>query len=60
MAEEKKKAINRLKSMYPLRDNIDKMYQRVVEASKAGKPTALKENSSCGWEIWPEARAFWK
>ena len=40
MAEEKKKAINRLKSMYPLRANIDKMYERVVEASQAGKPTA--------------------
>lgn len=38
--EKKKKAINRLQSMYPLRANIDEMYRRVVEASKAGKPTA--------------------
>jgi benzoyl-CoA reductase/2-hydroxyglutaryl-CoA dehydratase subunit BcrC/BadD/HgdB len=38
--EKKKKAINRLQTMYPLRANIDKMYERAVEASKAGKPTA--------------------
>jgi benzoyl-CoA reductase subunit B len=38
--ERKKKAINRLQTMYPLRANIDKMYERAVEASKAGKPTA--------------------
>ncbi|MBI4187318.1 MAG: 2-hydroxyacyl-CoA dehydratase [Chloroflexi bacterium] len=40
MVEEKKKFINRLKSMYALRANIDKMYARTVEASKAGNPTA--------------------
>jgi len=41
MAEQKKKrAINRLQTMYPLRANIDKMYERGVEATKAGKPTA--------------------
>jgi len=38
--EEKKKAINRLKTMYPLRALIDEMYQKSVSASKAGKPTA--------------------
>ena len=38
--EEKKRAINRLKTMYPLRANIDKMYERGVEATRAGKPTA--------------------
>lgn len=38
--EQKKRAINRLQSMRPLRTNIDKTYTRVVEASKAGKPTA--------------------
>ena len=39
--EKKKKAINRLQTMYPLRANIDEMYKRVVEASRVGKPTAL-------------------
>ena len=38
--EKKKKAINRLQTMYPLRANIDEMYKRVVEASRVGKPTA--------------------
>ncbi|MDD5081819.1 MAG: 2-hydroxyacyl-CoA dehydratase family protein [Dehalococcoidales bacterium] len=40
MEQKKKKAINRLQTMYPLRANIDKMYERGVEASKTGKPTA--------------------
>ncbi len=40
MVEQKKRAINRLKTMYPLRANIDKMYERGAEASQAGKPTA--------------------
>jgi len=41
MADEKKpKAINRLKTMYPLRALVDGMYERSVEASKEGKPTA--------------------
>ena len=41
MAEEKKKrAINRLKTMYPLRSLVDGMYERAVEYSKEGKPTA--------------------
>ncbi|MBI4285944.1 MAG: 2-hydroxyacyl-CoA dehydratase [Chloroflexi bacterium] len=40
VTEKKKKTINRLQSMYPLRANIDEMYKRVVEASKVGKPTA--------------------
>ena len=41
MADEKKKrAINRLQTMYPLRALIDEMYKRSVEAGKIGKPTA--------------------
>jgi len=40
VTEQKKKAINRLQTMRPLRANIDKTYTRMVEASKAGKPTA--------------------
>ncbi len=50
----KKKAINRLQTMYPLRANIDKMYERGVEASKAGKPTV--------WAMvnWWEADAILK
>jgi len=40
MAEQKKRAINRLQTMYPLRANIDQMYETSAEASKAGKPTA--------------------
>ncbi|MFC2018142.1 2-hydroxyacyl-CoA dehydratase [Chloroflexota bacterium] len=40
MSEKKRKAINRLQSMYALRANIDKMYEKSTEASKAGKPTA--------------------
>ena len=39
MAQERKRAINRLQTMYPLRANIDQMYEKSVEASKAGKPT---------------------
>jgi benzoyl-CoA reductase subunit B len=39
MSQERKRAINRLKTMYPLRANIDQMYEKSVEASKAGKPT---------------------
>lgn len=38
--EKKKKAINRLKTMYPLRALIDEMYRKSIEASKSGKPTA--------------------
>jgi len=40
MTDEKKKAMNRLQTMYPLRALIDEMYKRSVEAGKAGKPTA--------------------
>ncbi len=40
MAEKKKRAINRLETMYPLRSLIDDMYKRSVEAGRAGKPTA--------------------
>lgn len=39
-AVEKKKAINRLKTMYPLRALVDGMYEKAVEASKAGEPVA--------------------
>jgi len=40
MAEEaKKKAISRLKSMYPLRAKVDETYLKSVEAMRAGKPT---------------------
>ncbi len=38
--QEKKKSINRLKSMYPLRAAVDGMYERGIETSKAGKPIA--------------------
>jgi len=37
---EKKKAISRLKAMYPLRSRIDEVYRTGVEAMKEGKPTA--------------------
>ena len=37
--EEKKRAINRLKTMYPLRAKVDESYHKSVEAMKAGKPT---------------------
>ncbi len=37
--EEKKKAINRLKSMYPLRAKVNETYLKSVEAMRAGKPT---------------------
>ena len=37
--EEKKKVINRLKTMYPLRAKVNEVYQKSVEAVKAGKPT---------------------
>jgi benzoyl-CoA reductase/2-hydroxyglutaryl-CoA dehydratase subunit BcrC/BadD/HgdB len=39
-SEKKKKAINRLQSMYPIRARIDAMYERTVKAAKAGKPVA--------------------
>jgi benzoyl-CoA reductase/2-hydroxyglutaryl-CoA dehydratase subunit BcrC/BadD/HgdB len=38
--EEKKKRINRLKSMYPLRAQVDGTYERAVASSKANRPTA--------------------
>ncbi len=41
MAEEKKKkAIDRLKAMYPLRARIDEVYKNSVKAMREGKPTA--------------------
>ncbi len=38
--EKKKRAINRLETMYPIRALIDEMYKRSVEAGRAGKPIA--------------------
>ena len=38
--EKKKKPISRLQTMYPLRALVDGMYERAVEASEEGKPTA--------------------
>ena len=40
MTTEKKRPINRLKTMYPLRALVDGMYQKGLEASQAGKPVA--------------------
>ncbi|MEE9399155.1 MAG: 2-hydroxyacyl-CoA dehydratase family protein, partial [Dehalococcoidales bacterium] len=41
MAEDRKKrAINRLKTMYPLRALVDGMYEKAVEASQEGRPVA--------------------
>jgi len=37
--EEKKRAINRLKSMYPLRAKVNETYLKSVEAMRAGEPT---------------------
>jgi len=54
--EKKKKAINRLQTMYPLRANIDKMYERGVEASKAGKPTVWSMVN--WWEADPILKAM--
>jgi len=36
--EEKKRAINRLKTMYPLRAKVDESYHKSIEATRAGKP----------------------
>jgi len=38
--EEKRKTISRLKSMYPLRAQVNEAYARSSESMKAGKPTA--------------------
>jgi len=38
--EEKKRSINRLKSMYPLRALMDKNYKAAQDAKKEGKPVA--------------------
>lgn len=58
MSEEKKKkkAMNRLKSMYALRANIDANYARSVEAVKAGKPTAWSMVN--WWESDPILKAM--
>ena len=39
VTEQKKKAINRLESMRPLRAKVNESYVKSVEAMKAGKPT---------------------
>ncbi len=54
--EKKKRAINRLKTMYPLRNLIDEMYRRGVEASKIGKPTAWSMVN--WWEADPILKAM--
>jgi benzoyl-CoA reductase/2-hydroxyglutaryl-CoA dehydratase subunit BcrC/BadD/HgdB len=38
VTEEKKKVINRLKTMYPLRAKVNETYLKSIEAIKAGKP----------------------
>lgn len=40
MAQEKKRPINRLQTMRPIRAEIDETYRRSVEAVRAGKPVA--------------------
>jgi len=40
VTEEKKKVINRLKSMYPLRAKVNETYLKSIEAVKSGKPAA--------------------
>jgi benzoyl-CoA reductase subunit B len=40
MVQEKKRAINRLQTMHPIRAEIDETYKANVEASKAGNPIA--------------------
>lgn len=52
----KKKGINRLKTMYPLRANIDQAYERSVKAVKAGKPTAWSMVN--WWEADPILKAM--
>ena len=54
--EKKKRAINRLKTMYPLRNLIDEMYKRGVEASKIGRPTAWSMVN--WWEADPILKAM--
>lgn len=39
VVEEKKRTISRLKSMYPLRAQVNEAYAKSAEAMKAGKPT---------------------
>lgn len=54
--EQKKRAINRLQTMHPIRANIDKMYARTVAAIKASKPTAWCQVN--WWEADPILRAM--
>jgi benzoyl-CoA reductase/2-hydroxyglutaryl-CoA dehydratase subunit BcrC/BadD/HgdB len=58
MSEEKKKkkAMNRLKTMYALRANIDQNYERSVEAVKSGKPAAWSMVN--WWESDPILKAM--
>lgn len=44
---EKKRVINRTKSMYPLRAKVDESYLRSQEAIKAGKPTVWAMLTFC-------------
>jgi hypothetical protein len=37
--EERRKAIHRLKTMYPLRAKVDESYKNSIEAMQAGEPT---------------------
>ncbi len=48
MAQEKKKVIKRLKSVYPLRAKVDESYKKSLEAVRAGKPTVWSMVTS--WE----------
>src|SRR3990170_4900654 len=54
--EEKKKAINRLKAMYPLRAKVDEAYKRSVEAMMAGRPTAWSMGN--WWQADPVFKAM--
>jgi benzoyl-CoA reductase/2-hydroxyglutaryl-CoA dehydratase subunit BcrC/BadD/HgdB len=56
MAAEKKKAISRLKSMYPLRAKVDATYAKSVEAMRAGKPTVWAMANF--WHADPVLRAM--
>lgn len=44
---EKKRVINRVKAMYPLRAKVDESYMRSLEAIKAGKPTVWAMLNFC-------------
>lgn len=56
MAAEKKRAINTLKSMYPIRAIVDQRYKDGLEAVKAGKPVAWSMYT--WWEADPILNAM--